>query len=201
MTTKPEVIIEQIKRFGESQHITPYLVGGFLRDRFLRRRNHDIDIMVENDALGFAREFAKTYGYPSPIFYGRFGTAMIEVENNKIEFATARKESYDNQSRKPFVRPATILEDLARRDFTINAMALDLITNRFIDPFEGKKDLRCKIIKTPVCPDKTFYDDPLRILRGIRFATAFNFTIDSATKQAMKKNASRLLIVSQERIA
>ncbi|HOC02366.1 MAG TPA: HD domain-containing protein [bacterium] len=201
MKIKPETIVEQIKKFGKDNQITPYLVGGFLRDKFLRRRNHDIDIMVEKDALEFARNFAKAYRYPSPIFYGRFGTAMIEIEKNKIEFATARKESYNEQSRKPHVQPATVLEDLARRDFTINAMALNLITNEFIDPFGGKNDIRSRIIRTPIDPDKTFYDDPLRILRGIRFATIFNFTIEPDTKQAMKKNANRLLIVSQERIA
>ncbi len=201
MTVKPEILVEQIKEFGKLHRITPYLVGGFLRDKFLRRRNHDIDIMVEKDALEFAGNFAKAYGYPSPVFYGRFGTAMIEVGKNKIEFATARKESYDENSRKPYVKPATVLEDLARRDFTVNAMALNLTTGQFIDPFGGKKDIRSRIIRTPVEPDRTFYDDPLRILRGIRFAAVLNFTIEPDTKRAMKKNAGRLLIVSQERIA
>ncbi|HOL49368.1 MAG TPA: HD domain-containing protein [bacterium] len=201
MTVAPEVIIEQIKSLGNKSGITPFLVGGYLRDKFLRRRSHDIDIMVETDALEFARLFAKTYGYPSPIFYGRFGTAMIEIDNNKLEFATARKESYEENSRKPHVKPATVIEDLARRDFTINAIALNLLKSQILDPFDGKKDIRKKIIRTPVDPDKTFYDDPLRILRGIRFATTLNFGIEEDTKKAMANNAKRLLIVSQERIA
>ncbi|MCM8805217.1 MAG: CCA tRNA nucleotidyltransferase [Candidatus Omnitrophica bacterium] len=198
---KLDTIIEQIRQLGKQYNITPYLVGGYLRDKFLRRANHDIDIMVENDALEFARLFAKVYGYPSPVFYGKFGTAMIEIEKNKIEFATARKESYDQFSRKPHVKPATVLEDLARRDFTINAMAQNLLTGELLDPFGGKTDIRKKIVRTPVDPDITFYDDPLRILRGIRFATVLNFAIEENTKKAMAKNVNRLSIVSQERIA
>ncbi|MGB9642157.1 MAG: CCA tRNA nucleotidyltransferase [Candidatus Ratteibacteria bacterium] len=201
MTVSPELIIDQIKNLGIKSGITPYLVGGYLRDKFLRRKSQDIDIMVETDALEFARLFAKTYGYPSPIFYGRFGTAMIEINKNKIEFATARKESYEANSRKPHVKPATVIEDLARRDFTVNAIALNLLTGQILDPFAGKKDIREKIIRTPVDPDKTFYDDPLRILRGIRFATTLNFNIEENTKRAMTNNRKRLLIVSQERIA
>jgi len=201
MLLKPDIILKQIKDFGEKSNTVPYLVGGYLRDKFLRRRNHDVDIMLETDALQFARGFAKEYGYPSPIFYGKFGTAMIEIGKNKIEFATARKESYEKNSRKPCVKRASVLEDLSRRDFTINAMALNLLNDELIDPFGGKKDIKLKIIKTPVDPDKTFYDDPLRILRGIRFATALNFEIEEKTKMAMAGNARRLQIVSEERIA
>ncbi len=201
MLLKPDIILKQIKDFGEKSNTVPYLVGGYLRDKFLRRRNHDVDIMLETDALQFARGFAKEYGYPSPIFYGKFGTAMIEIGKNKIEFATARKESYEKNSRKPCVKRASVLEDLSRRDFTINAMALNLLNDELIDPFGGKKDIKLKIIRTPVDPDKTFYDDPLRILRGIRFATALNFEIEEKTKMAMAGNARRLQIVSEERIA
>jgi len=201
MLLKPDIILKQIRDFGEKSNTVPYLVGGYLRDKFLRRRNHDVDIMLETDALQFARGFAKEYGYPSPIFYGKFGTAMIEIGKNKIEFATARKESYEKNSRKPCVKRASVLEDLSRRDFTINAMALNLLNDELIDPFGGKKDIKLKIIKTPVDPDKTFYDDPLRILRGIRFATALNFEIEEKTKMAMAGNARRLQIVSEERIA
>lgn len=201
MILKPEDILEQIKDYGSKHNITPYLVGGYIRDRFLRRKNHDIDIMIEGDALEFAQGFAKEFGYPSPIFYGRFGTAMIELGKNKIEFASARKESYDENSRKPYVKPATVMEDLARRDFTINAIAMNLLKNEIIDPFGGKKDIKMKLIRTPVEPEKTFYDDPLRILRGIRFATVLGFDIEPGTKKAMMENAHRLKIVSQERIA
>lgn len=201
MKITTETLLEQIKDSGKRFGVVPYLVGGYLRDRFLRRKNHDIDIMVETDALKFAYFFAKEFGYPHPVFYGRFGTAMIEIGKNKIEFATARKESYEENSRKPYVKPATVLEDLARRDFTINAIALNLITNEIIDPFNGKNDIKAKIIKTPVDPNKTFYDDPLRILRGIRFATVLNFEIEQNTKKAMAENAQRIKIISQERIA
>ncbi|MCX7704772.1 MAG: CCA tRNA nucleotidyltransferase [bacterium] len=201
MTLKSEVILEQIAKYGKKCNTTPYLVGGYLRDKFLRRKNHDIDIMLESDALKFAKGFAKEFGYPTPIFYGRFGTAMIELGKNKIEFATARKESYDEDSRKPYVTSATVIEDLARRDFTINAIAMDLMSKKIIDPFDGKKDIKLKIIRTPVDPEKTFFDDPLRILRGIRFATILGFDIEDKTKKAMKNNAKRLQIVSQERIA
>ncbi|MCM8817211.1 MAG: CCA tRNA nucleotidyltransferase, partial [Candidatus Omnitrophica bacterium] len=201
MRLKTEVILKQIKEYGEKRKIVPYLVGGYLRDKFLRRRNHDIDIMVEADALDFASGFAKEFKYPSPVFYGRFGTAMIELGKNKIEFATARKESYNENSRKPYVKPSTVFEDLARRDFTINAIAMNLLNEEIIDPFDGRKDIKLKIIRTPVDPEKTFYDDPLRILRGIRFATTLSFYIEDNTKKAMKRNIGRLHIVSQERIA
>lgn len=198
---KTEAILDQIRYYGKKKNIVPYLVGGYLRDKFLRRRSHDIDIMVETNALSFACGFAKEFRYPSPVFYGRFGTAMIELGKNKIEFATARKESYDENSRKPHVKPATVFEDLARRDFTINALAINLLTKEIIDPFGGKKDIKLKIIRTPIDPEKTFYDDPLRILRGIRFATTLDFEIEQNTKKAMKTNVNRLQIISQERIA
>ena len=196
-----EEIIEKIRKFAIEKKLTVYLVGGYLRDKFLRRKSKDVDIVMEFDALKFAKEFSEKYGFPEPVFYGRFGTAMVEVDGIKIEFATCRKESYPEDSRKPEVFPATIYEDLKRRDFTINAIAKNLITGEIIDPFDGKKDLKRKIIRTPIDPDKTFYDDPLRILRGIRFAARFKFKIEERTKKGMKKNVFRLKIVSIERIS
>ena len=196
-----KIIISRIKKLGEETGITPYLVGGYIRDGFLHRRNHDVDVVLEENALEFARKFSVRYRYPAPIFYGRFGTAMIEVGKTKLELATARKESYSQNSRKPDIVASTLLEDLSRRDFTINSIARNVLTNEIIDPFCGKKDLKDKIIKTPVAPDKTFFDDPLRILRGIRFATVLRFTISPDTIEAMKKNACRLSIVSSERIS
>lgn len=199
---KPEqILIEQIEQWAKKQKEKAYLVGGYIRDHFRRRRTRDIDIVVEGDALSFARAFSRVYRYPAPIFYGKFGTAMIEIEGIKLEFATARKESYHALSRKPQVNPTTILEDLTRRDFTINAIAYDLLEKKYLDPFNGKKDIKEKVIRTPVSPDKTFFDDPLRILRGIRFASHFSFSIDPHTFKGMANNAHRLSIVSIERIS
>ncbi|HOK56247.1 MAG TPA: HD domain-containing protein [bacterium] len=197
----PEEIINKMRDFCFEKKINIFLVGGYLRDKFLKKKSKDIDFVMEEDALKIAEEFSKRFNLPAPVFYGRFGTAMIEIENIKLEFATARKESYFENSRKPVVEKCSIFEDLARRDFTINAIAQNLITGEILDPFEGRKDLKNKIIRTPVEPDKTFFDDPLRILRGIRFATKFKFKIDEKTLEGMKKNKDRIKIVSEERIA
>ncbi len=199
--TESAEILDKIRIFAEKNNISAYLVGGYIRDRFLRRKSNDIDIVSEQDALSFAKEFARENRLPPPVFYGRFGTAMIEMPGIKIEFATARKESYPEDSRKPFVSKATIEEDCARRDFTVNAMAENLSTGKVLDLFGGRNDIKRKIIRTPVSPDMTFYDDPLRILRGIRFASKFMFDIDRETMEGMKKNVSRLSIVSRERIS
>jgi poly(A) polymerase len=197
----PEEIISRMREFCFEKKIDIFLVGGYLRDKFLKRKSKDIDFVMEKDALKIAEEFSKKFNLPLPVFYGRFGTAMIEVNGIKLEFATARKESYPEDSRKPSVKRATIYEDLERRDFTINAIAQNLITGEILDPYDGRGDIKRKIIKTPVDPDKTFYDDPLRILRGIRFATKFKFKIETKTLEGMKKNKHRIKIVSEERIA
>lgn len=197
----PQDILDKLKEYAKREGVVIYLVGGYIRDRLLRRKSNDIDIVMEIDALSFAKRFASFYHLPLPVFYGRFGTAMIEVSGIKIEFATARKESYPDNSRKPDVERATIEEDFARRDFTVNAIAQNLITGEFIDFFNGYDDIKKKIIRTPVSPEKTFYDDPLRILRGIRFATKLRFEIEKETLEGMKKNVSRLSIVSMERIS
>jgi poly(A) polymerase len=196
-----EEIIMKMKEFSIEKNIPIYLVGGYIRDKILRKKSNDIDFVMEEDALKIAEEFAKKYGFPQPVFYGRFGTAMIEIDEIKLEFATARRESYPEHSRKPFVQRATIYQDLERRDFTINAIAKNLITGEIIDPFEGIKDIKRKIIRTPIDPNRTFFDDPLRILRGIRFATKFKFEIEEKTLDGMKKNRERIKIVSWERIA
>ncbi|MCM8771641.1 MAG: CCA tRNA nucleotidyltransferase [Candidatus Omnitrophica bacterium] len=196
-----EEIIEKMREFALKKNIQIYLVGGYIRDKILKRKSKDIDFVMEEDALQIAKEFAEMFSLPSPIFYGRFGTAMIEVNDIKLEFATARKESYPEDSRKPFVEKASIYEDLKRRDFTINAIAQNLITGEILDPFNGRIDIKKKIIRTPIDPDKTFYDDPLRILRGVRFATKFKFEVEPNTLEGMKKNKERIKIVSEERIA
>jgi len=194
-------ILGKITAFAKKKGITVYLVGGYIRDNLLRRKSRDIDVVMETDALKFAKEFAREYRMPPPVFYGRFGTAMIEVSGIKIEFATARKESYPEDSRKPVVQQATILEDCLRRDFTINTLIKNLITGEVLDFFEGKKDIKKKVLRTPVDPNRTFYDDPLRILRGIRFASRLKLKIEKKTLEGMKKNVFRLSIVSRERIA
>ncbi|HOJ41129.1 MAG TPA: tRNA nucleotidyltransferase, partial [bacterium] len=121
---KSETVIEAVKELAARRGITVYLVGGYLRDRLLRRKSTDVDVVMETDALEYARELSRVFGYPCPIFYGRFGTAMIEVDEVKLELATCRTESYPADSRKPEVFKATIAQDLSRRDFTINAVAL-----------------------------------------------------------------------------
>ncbi|MGC8977559.1 MAG: CCA tRNA nucleotidyltransferase, partial [Candidatus Ratteibacteria bacterium] len=197
----PEEIILKMREFSIKRNIVVFLVGGYIRDSILKRKSNDIDFVMEEDALKIADEFSQMYNLPKPVFYGRFGTAMIEIDGIKLEFATARKESYPEDSRKPYVEKATIYQDLERRDFTINAIAKNLITGEILDPFGGRTDIKRKIIRTPIDPDKTFYDDPLRILRGIRFATKFKFNIEERTLLGMKKNRERIKIVSQERIA
>ncbi|MBN1445576.1 MAG: HD domain-containing protein [Candidatus Omnitrophica bacterium] len=196
-----EEILEKIRIFAGKNSIHVYLVGGYIRDRLLRRKSSDIDIVMEQDALSFAKKFAREHRFPPPVFYGKFGTAMIEIPGIKLEFATARKESYPEDSRKPDVWKATIEEDCARRDFTVNAIAENLATGEILDFYGGREDIKKKIIKTPVSPDRTFYDDPLRILRGIRFASKFMFNIEKETMEGMRKNVSRLSIVSRERIS
>ncbi|MCK9266038.1 CCA tRNA nucleotidyltransferase [bacterium] len=196
----PEDVLYKIKQFAKKKNIQVFLVGGYLRDKILKKKNKDIDIVMENDALAFSKEFASEYRFQPPVFYGKFGTSMIEIGGVKVEFATARKESYPEESRKPYVDKATIEEDCSRRDFTINTIMENLITGEIVDIFEGKQDLKNKIVRTPINPNKTFYDDPLRILRGIRFATKLRFDIEEETIEGMKKNVSRLKIVSQERI-
>jgi len=194
-------IISKITKVAHQGKISAYLVGGYLRDRILRRACHDIDIVVEGDALFLAKKIAQSLKIPPPITYQRFGTAMLRIGKTTVELATARKESYSRDSRKPMVSPATLSEDLLRRDFTINCLAQRLGKKEIIDPFGGKADIKTKIIRTPTTPAKTFYDDPLRMLRAVRFATKLKFRIESKTKEAIIENRERLKIVSSERIA
>lgn len=195
-----EEVIGRIKKFASRKGIPVFLVGGYIRDKFLNKKNKDIDIVMEFDALSFAGEFAESNRLPPPVFYGRFGTAMLEINGVKIEFATARKESYPDTSRNPSVSKATIYEDCLRRDFTVNSILENIATGEILDFFSGRQDIKNKILRTPAAPSKTFYDDPLRILRGIRFSAKLNFKIEAGTKEGMKKNVFRLKIVSQERI-
>lgn len=194
-------IIGEVTRIARKEKVPAYLVGGYLRDKILRRACHDIDIVVEGDALLLAKRVAKSLKVPPPITYQRFGTAMLRVGKTTVEFATARKESYRKNSRKPTVSQATLSEDLRRRDFTINCLAQRLGEKRIIDPFGGRADIKAKIIRTPVEPARTFYDDPLRMLRAIRFTVKLKFQIEKKTAEAIVENRERIKIVSSERIA
>lgn len=182
-----------------------YLVGGYVRDRLLNRACKDIDIVCVGSGIELAEEVASALRpLPRIAVYRRFGTAMLKHGDVEIEFVGARKESYRHDSRKPAVEEGSLEDDQNRRDFTINALAVSLNEDDFgmlIDPFNGLGDLEAKIIRTPLEPGKTFSDDPLRMLRAVRFATQLGFTIESGTRQALSAYSERLRIISQERIA
>ncbi len=196
-------LILRIGAIADRQNLEAYVVGGYVRDTLLGQEGKDIDIVVLGDAIAFANTVASELRRGPVVPYARFGTAMMPFAEGKIEFVTAREESYDTQSRKPKVKRASLLSDLSRRDFTINALAACLNEVHFgnvEDPYGGEKDLAKKIIRTPLHPEKTFDDDPLRILRAIRFAAQLQFEIEEKTLKAIRKMKDRLSIVSQERI-
>lgn len=199
-------IFELLSRVITAEDIEAYVIGGWVRDCLLKR-NHpdkDIDIVVIGNGIEIARKVAKSIDRKIKVCtFKNFGTAMFRYDEYEIEFVGARKESYDRGSRKPVVENGTLQDDQERRDFTINALAISLngrTFGEFLDPFKGIEDLKNKIIRTPLEPDKTFSDDPLRMMRAIRFATQLNFTIEENTFESIKKNAERINIVSQERI-
>jgi poly(A) polymerase len=189
---------------ADSMNIELYVVGGYVRDRFLGRPNDkDIDFVVVGDGPAFAKKAGAAIGAGKVAVYKQFGTAMIRHRNVTLEFVGARKESYRGDSRKPNVESADLQTDLARRDFTVNSMAISLNSTNFgelVDPFCGQEDLKDGLLRTPLDPKKTFYDDPLRIMRAVRFATQLNFSIDEKTTLALASEAHRLSIISQERI-
>ena len=186
-----------------------YVIGGWVRDLFLQRKSKDIDIVVvghgvERPGIVLAEELKKKLSKAHIAIYRNFGTAQLKHKDIEIEFVGARRESYDRNSRKPITEDGTLEEDQDRRDFTINAMALCLNRNRFaelIDPFNGLADLEDGIIATPLDPDITFSDDPLRMMRCIRFATQLSFEIEAETFEAIERNKERIKIISGERIA
>lgn len=182
-----------------------YVIGGYVRDRIMHRDfKKDIDIVVLGSGIEFAQQVADAIGKDVPVqFFKNFGTAMLKHEGMQVEFVGARKESYRTDSRKPIVENGTIEDDQNRRDFTINAMAFSLNKANYgalIDPFGGVDDIERRIIRTPLDPDITFSDDPLRMMRAIRFATQLGFSIDPICFQSIKKNAERITIVSSERV-
>jgi poly(A) polymerase len=199
-------IFETLSNVVTEENVKAYVIGGWVRDCILKRDHpeKDIDIVVLGSGVEIARKVARKLrpGIKVSVFKN-FGTAMFRNNEYDIEFVGARKESYDRNSRKPVVEDGTLEDDQRRRDFTINALAISLNKDtfgEFTDPFGGLEDLRNKIIRTPLDPDKTFSDDPLRLMRAIRFATQLNFIIEERTFGAIKENAERISIVSPERI-
>lgn len=198
-------IFKIIRQAAEELDLRAFVIGGFVRDILLGRPCKDIDIVVLGSGIKLAEKVAEITGQRKNVkVFKNFGTAMLTYEDYQVEFVGARKESYRLNSRKPIVEEGTLEDDQNRRDFTINAMGIRLDESHFgeiIDPFGGQKDLENKIIRTPLDPDITYSDDPLRMMRGIRFATQLNFTIDPDSFKAIKRNTKRLDIVSMERIS
>ncbi len=183
--------------------VNAFVIGGFVRDLHLDRTSKDIDIVVEGSGIELAQRAAKNLGIRNVNVFKSFGTAQFNFDDWDVEFVGARKESYRADSRKPIVEDGTIKEDQDRRDFTINALALSLNEHNFgelIDPFNGMSDLKNKILRTPLEPEITFSDDPLRMMRGIRFASQLDFTLTREAFDAIAKNKERIKIVSTERI-
>jgi len=196
-------IFDLLSELAEEMDLSVYVVGGYVRDLLRRHEGTDLDFVVVGDALKFCEAFKKNHRTKSYIAYPRFSTCMLEYKNHKLEFVSARTETYERTSRKPRVKKADLLSDLSRRDFTINAIAMDISKEKFgelTDPYQGSEDLRKGLIRTPREPHQTFSDDPLRMMRAVRFASQFNFKIDPSTFQAVCQAAGRLSIISQERI-
>jgi poly(A) polymerase len=201
--TNPVIQIIREATAGSEYEGRLYLVGGIVRDRIMGRPpTEDVDIVLEGNALELAR-FLHQLGVTdhSPVTYPRFGTAMVSIEGNTVELVSARRESYEPVSRKPEVQPANLFDDIMRRDFTINTLLEDLHTGEVLDlTGRGIADIHAGIIRTPTDPATTFYDDPLRMLRAIRFAVRFGYQIEEGTYDAIVRDAPRLAIISKERI-
>lgn len=204
LTGHEALILKKIARAAEDLSMPCYLIGGFVRDKLLGRPTKDADIVCIGDGIKLAHEVAELFNpKPAVAYFKNFGTAQIKIPGLEIEFVGARKESYAPDSRKPAVETGTLEDDLNRRDFTINTLAISLNKNDYgevVDAFNGIQHLREKLIKTPLEPVTTFSDDPLRMMRAIRFATQLGFTIETGTFNAIKKDAERIKIISQERI-
>jgi len=196
-------IFRRISRLADAEGVRAFVVGGYVRDYYLRRPSTDIDVVVVGSGIALAEALARELKAKVSVFK-TFGTAMVRAKGIEVEFVGARKESYTHDSRKPEVEPGTLEDDQRRRDFTINAMAWSLNDATFgelVDPFDGMSDLEECIIRTPCDPDVTFSDDPLRMMRAVRFASQLGFTIEEETFEAICRNAQRIKIVSRERIA
>ena len=198
-------IFHKISEAADSLQLECYVVGGYVRDLFLERPSNDIDVVVVGSGIQVASELKKMLGKKAHLsVFRNFGTAQVKYKDTEVEFVGARKESYQHDSRKPIVEDGTLEDDQNRRDFTINALAVGLNKDRcgeLVDPFDGVYDMEDGIIATPLDPDVTFSDDPLRMMRCVRFATQLNFQIEPETYEALSRNADRLKIISGERIA
>jgi poly(A) polymerase len=201
-----ERIFEIVSRVADREHVEAYVIGGYVRDHIMGREHpdKDIDIVVLGDGVAMAKATAAEINPDIKVtVFKTFGTAMFRYRNYDIEFVGARKESYRKNSRKPTVSPGSLEDDQNRRDFTINALAISLNKGSFgevLDPFGGMDDIRNKILRTPLDPDTTFTDDPLRMMRAVRFSSQLGFTVSEATLTSISRNAERIKIVSAERI-
>lgn len=199
-----EPLFRELAQTADQLQLECYVVGGYVRDLFLERPTNDIDIVVVGSGIAMAEALTKRLGRAAHLsVFKNFGTAQVKYHHQEIEFVGARRESYSHDSRKPIVEDGTLEDDQMRRDFTINALAVCLNTARYgelVDPFDGLWDLEDGLLRTPTDPDITFSDDPLRMMRCVRFATQLNFRIDDETFAALERNAERLSIISGERI-
>ena len=198
-------IFTLISEAADELHHECYVIGGYVRDIFLKRTSKDIDVVVVGSGIELATRVAEKLGKHAKLtVFKNFGTAQVKLNDLEVEFVGARKESYQRDSRNPIVEDGTLEDDQNRRDFTINALALCLNKNRFgelIDPFGGLNDLQNFVIRTPLSPDITFSDDPLRMMRGIRFSAQLGFFLETNTFDAIARNKERIEIISKERIA
>ena len=198
-------IFKQISATADELHLECYVVGGYVRDLFLERPSKDIDVVVVGSGILMAETLGKRLGRGAHVaVFRNFGTAQLKYKGTEVEFVGARRESYSHDSRKPVVEDGTLHDDQNRRDFTINALAVCLNADRYgelVDPFGGIDDLYDKTIRTPLDPDITFSDDPLRMMRCVRFASQLGFYIDDETFEALERNKERISIISRERIA
>lgn len=195
-------IFQAVSEVASREGKSTFVIGGFVRDLILKRPSKDIDFVVLGDGLDFAEKVATEIGVKKVAYYKNFGTAAFKFDDLEIEFVGARKESYSRDSRKPIVENGSLEDDQKRRDFTINALAISLSKSSFgevIDPFNGLEDLKSKIIRTPLDPDQTYSDDPLRMMRAIRFSAQLGFKIETESLSSIRKNADRLKIISIER--
>ena len=198
-------IFKTVSKAAANLGLDAYVIGGFVRDYILKSGNpKDIDIVCVGSGIALAKEVSKLLpGKPSVSVFKNYGTAMLKTGSIELEFVGARRESYQKDSRNPVVENGTLQDDQNRRDFTINALALSLAEDDFgnlLDPFNGIADLKQKIIRTPQDPDITYSDDPLRMMRAIRFATQLDFIIEKDSLEAITRNAHRINIISKERI-
>lgn len=198
-------IFKTISEIADKQGKECYVIGGYVRDIFLKRTSKDIDIVVVGSGIELAEAVAAKLGKRANLsVFKNFGTAQVKMKELEVEFVGARRESYQRDSRKPVVEDGTLEDDQNRRDFTINAMALCLNKERYgelVDPFNGRKDLENFVLRTPLDPDITFSDDPLRMMRGIRFSAQLGFFLEANTFEAIVRNKERIQIISKERIA